>query len=104
MTCDKSCANCPQINGSVWLLPILLGALGGIIMYLTTKDINYQVSRKGLLVGLYLSFVPIAIMGAIALTMMNSIIGLLALAPLAATAIYQLKSHPLPIQLPRLVW
>ena len=92
MTCDKSCTDCPQINGSYWLLPILLGAIGGIVMYLATKDINYPVARKGLLVGLYLSFVPVAIMGVVALFTMNPIIGLLGIAPLAATAIYQLKS------------
>ena len=92
MTCDKSCTDCPQVNGSYWLLPILLGAIGGIAMYLATKDINYPVARKGLLVGLYITVAPVAIFGVISLFVMNPLIGFFAMLPLAATVWYQKKS------------
>jgi|TARA_B110000211_G_scaffold127754_1_gene146774 bacteriorhodopsin len=44
----------------IWyLVPILFSILGGIVMYLGVKDRSPEMAKKGLIVGILISVIPI---------------------------------------------
>jgi hypothetical protein len=48
-----------------WLLPILLGFIGGIVMYFVLLDKNPQTAMKGLKVGILITVVPLILFVAV---------------------------------------
>lgn len=47
----------PRVNGAWWLLPILLGWIGGLIAYFVNREADPATARAMLLVGIALSLV-----------------------------------------------
>ncbi|MGI0011627.1 MAG: hypothetical protein ACREAE_09535 [Nitrosopumilaceae archaeon] len=59
---------------SVWyLLPIFFGIIGGLIMFFVIKDEDRKMAKKGLIVGIILSFIGIIIYGAMYAAMFASL-------------------------------
>jgi CHASE2 domain-containing sensor protein len=47
------------VNGAWWLLPILMGWVGGLIAWLVNKDADPKVARSMLITGIAISAVLI---------------------------------------------
>jgi len=50
-----------QVSGTLWLLPIFLSLLGGIIAWYISKDQDPRKAKQFLYLGLILFFLPIII-------------------------------------------
>ena len=59
-----------KIHPIQWLLPIFFGIIGGVIFWAINKDTNPDKARTGLILGIGLSAVSIALYALMALTMM----------------------------------
>jgi len=56
-----------QSNKVWYILPILLGFIGGIIMYFMVKEFDKQLAKKGLLLGFLLSILGFVLMATLTL-------------------------------------
>ena len=59
-----------KISAFQWLLPIFFGIIGGVLFWAINKDQNPDTARTGLILGIGLSAVSIALYALMALTMM----------------------------------
>jgi bacteriorhodopsin len=56
-----------------YLVPIFFSILGGIVMYLGVKDRSPEMGRKGLIVGILMTVIPIiAYFGILAVVVISS--------------------------------
>lgn len=62
----------------IWSIPILMGLLGGILMYIAVKDQNQEMANDGILVGflstivwVFLYFMLFIFIGISSMNMMN---------------------------------
>ncbi len=53
-----------RVNGAWWLLPILVGWLGGLIAWLVNRDVDRRVARNMLITGIVVSVIAIVIITA----------------------------------------
>ena len=51
-----------------WLLPILLNILGGILMFIALRKENYDIAKKGLIMGFIITAIEIGVYITIILT------------------------------------
>jgi uncharacterized membrane protein YeaQ/YmgE (transglycosylase-associated protein family) len=53
-----------KVNGAWWLLPILVGWLGGLIAWLVNKDVDRRVARNMLITGIVVSVIAVVVITA----------------------------------------
>ena len=63
---DRECKQCRATphrrKSDAWyLLPILFGLLGGVIMYFVLHDENHKMAKKGFFVGLIMSLAIVSL-------------------------------------------
>ncbi len=54
-------------TGALWLLPIFMGIIGGIIMYVLVRDHPSHMARNGLIVGFVMMVIWLPILSAVLL-------------------------------------
>lgn len=57
-----------RVNGAWWLLPILLGWIGGLVAYFAVRGTDPQTARAMLIVGIVLSLVGVIILASMPAT------------------------------------
>ena len=57
-----------SVSGWWWLLPIFLNILGGIMMFIALRRENYDIAKKGLIMGFIITVLEIALYLMIILT------------------------------------
>lgn len=59
----------PPVGRGFWLLPLMLGALGGLLAWLVVREQNPRVARQLLLTGLVVQLIAACVAAALATTM-----------------------------------
>ena len=57
-----------KVSNWWWLLPIFLNILGGILMFIALRRENYDIAKKGLIMGFIITVLEIALYLMIILT------------------------------------
>lgn len=58
----------PRVNGAWWLLPILLGWVGGLIAYFVNRETDPAAARAMLVVGIALSLLGVMLLASLPAT------------------------------------